>query len=208
MTSSFTTKPVPGPGMHPLIHAGRWLVSDMLSTLAFVALYAVTDNIYLATGLGIGFGFAQIAWMKLRGTPVDVLQWMSLGLVCVFGGATLLTQNPVFIMLKPTLIYTAVGAVMLRPGWMNRYMPPIALARGGDIIFAFGYVWAGLMFSTAAANLVLALYTDKHTWEWFLGIFPLGSKLVLFAIQYLTTRFIVRRRILAELPSASAAVTG
>jgi len=193
--------------VHPLIHAGRWLVSDMLSTLAFVGLYAATDSIYLATGFGIGLGIVQITWMKLRRTPVDVLQWMSLGLVCVFGGATLLTQNPMFIMLKPTLIYTAVGVVMLRPGWMNRYMPPIALARGGDIIFAFGYVWAGVMFTTAAANLVLALFADKHTWEWFLGVFPLASKLTLFAIQYTTTRTIIRRRLRAELPLVSAAAT-
>ena len=193
-----------GPSTHPLIHAGKWLVSDLLSTLAFVGVYAATNNIYLATGLGIGLGFAQIAWMKARHTPVDVLQWLSLGLVCVFGGATLLTQNPVFIKLKPTLIYTAVGAVMLRPGWMNRYMPPVALARGGDVIFVFGYVWAGLMFATAAANLGLALLASRQTWAWFLGVFPLASKVAMIGIQYTVTRFIVRRRIRAGLPLANA----
>ena len=38
----------------------------------------------------------------------------------------LLTDDPRFVMLKPTLIYCIVGTVMLKPGWMTRYLPPIA----------------------------------------------------------------------------------
>jgi len=205
MIEQATTAPAQsGTSSHPLVHAGRWLVSDLLSTLAFVGIYAAWHSIYLATGLGIGFGFAQIAYMKLRHTEVDVLQWLSLFLVCVFGGASLVTQNPMFIMLKPTLIYCAVGAVMLRPGWMNRYMHPIALARGGDITFVFGYIWSGLMFATAAANLGLAVFATQQTWVWFLGIFPLASKVVMVGIQYATMRFLIRRRILAGMATAAA----
>ena len=36
---------------------------------------------------------------------------MSLGLVVVFGGASLVTHDPRFIMLKPTLIYAVIGGV-------------------------------------------------------------------------------------------------
>ena len=75
-------------------------------------------------------GFAQIAYLKLRRSPIDAMQWMSLGLVVVFGGASLLTHDPRFIMFKPTLIYVAIGAVMLKRGWMTRYMPPVALPWG------------------------------------------------------------------------------
>ena len=67
----------------------------------------------------------------------------------------------------------------------------------------FGYVWAGLMFATAAANLYVALNLDPKTWAWFVGVVPLASKLALFAIQYLTMRLIVRGRMRAGAPVAA-----
>jgi intracellular septation protein A len=179
---------------HPLVHAGRWLAADLFSTLLFVGLYAVTHSVFAATGLAIVAGIAQIAYLKLRRRSVDAMQWMSLGLVVVFGGASLITHDPRFVMLKPTLIYAAMGAVMLRRGWMARYMPPVALPWSRDVAVVFGYVWAGLMLATGALNLGLVLTVDAKTWAWFLGTFPLASKLVLFAVQYATTRLIVRRR--------------
>jgi intracellular septation protein len=183
-------------GLHPLVHAGRWIAMDLLSTLIFVALFALTHSVFAATGLAIAGGVLHIAWLKLRRAPVDAMQWLSLGLVVVFGGASLATHDPRFVMFKPTLIYAAIGAVMLRRGWMNRYLPPVALDWSADVTAAFGYAWAALMFATGAANLYLAMQGDPKAWAWFLGVFPLASKLVLFAVQYLTTRFVVvgRRR--------------
>ena len=196
------------PRLHPLVHAGRWIAIDLLSTLIFVALFALTHSVFVATGLAIAGGAAHIAWLKFRRAPVDAMQWMSLGLVVVFGGASLATHDPRFIMLKPTLIYVAVGAVMLKRGWMSRYIPEIARDWSADVTLVFGYVWAGLMFATAAANLYLALHSDPKTWAWFLGVFPLASKLALFAAQYLTTRFVVvsRKRAAAGGPPARGAV--
>ncbi len=185
-----------GLAAHPLIYAGRGLAADMLSTLFFVALFALTHSVSIATGLAIGVGLAQVAYLKVRRRPVDAMQWMSLGLVVVFGGASLFTHDPRFIMFKPTLIYIVVGAVMLRRGWMTRYMPPAALPWSGDVTTVFGYVWAGMMFATGAVNLALVINGDPKSWIWFIGVFPLASKLTLFAVQYVTTRFIViaRRR--------------
>jgi intracellular septation protein A len=194
-----------GSTLHPLIHAGRWLLADLLSTLTFVGLYAVTHSIYVATGLGIAAGLAQVAYLKARRQPIDLMQWMSLGLVLVFGGASLLTHDARFIMLKPTLIYIAIGAVMLKRGWMVRYMPPIALPWATDVCTAFGYVWAGLMFVTAGLNVALVAHGDPKLWAWWIGVFPLASKLGLFAIQYVTTRLIVKARIMASMAVQAAA---
>ena len=58
------------------------------------------------------------------GRPIDAMQWLALGLVAVLGAATLITQNGRFIMAKPTAIHWAIGTVMLRRGWMARYLPP------------------------------------------------------------------------------------
>ena len=186
-----------GSRVHPIIHAGKWIAADLFSTLLFVGLYAVTHSVYLATGLAIVAGFAQLAWLKLRGAPIDAMQWMSLGLVVVFGGASLITHDPRFIMLKPTLIYAALGVVMLRPGWIVRYQPPVAVRWSRDVAIAFGFVWAGLMFFTGALNVALVVHGDPKLWAWFLGVFPIASKLVLFAVQYGLTRVIVIRRMRA-----------
>ena len=45
-------------------------------------------------------------------------------------------------MVKPSLIYLVVGVVMLKPGWMNRYPPPIAKELVPDVAFIFGFVWS------------------------------------------------------------------
>ena len=197
-TETLSDPPQPqGLRSHPIVHAGKWLAADLFSTLMFVGLYAVTHSVYVATGLAIAAGIAQIAYLKVRRSPIDVMQWMSLGLVVVFGGASLFAHDPRFIMLKPTIIYAVIGAVMLKPGWMNRYQPPAALPWSRDVAATFGYVWAGLMFLTGALNLVLVAHGDPRLWAWFIGVFPIGSKLMLFAVQYLVTRVIVVGRMRA-----------
>jgi intracellular septation protein len=199
MTTVTETLPNPPQGLraHPIVHAGKWLAADLFSTLMFVGLYAVTHSVYVATGLAIAAGIAQIAYLKFRRSPIDVMQWMSLGLVVVFGGASLFAHDPRFIMLKPTIIYAVIGAVMLKPGWMNRYQSPTTLPWSRDVAAGFGYAWAGLMFATGAFNLVLVAHGDPKLWVRFIGVFPIASKLALFGVQYLVTRAIVVARMRA-----------
>jgi intracellular septation protein len=201
MTTVTETLPNPplaqGLRAHPIVHAGKWLAADLFSTLMFVGLYAVTHSVYVATGLAIAAGVGQIAYLKVRRSPIDVMQWMSLGLVVVFGGASLFAHDPRFIMLKPTIIYAVIGAVMLKPGWMNRYQPPATLPWSRDVAAGFGYAWAGMMFATGALNLALVAHGDPKLWAWFIGVFPIASKLSLFGVQYLVTRVIVRTRMRA-----------
>jgi intracellular septation protein len=50
-------------------------------------------------------------WEFARKRPMGTMQWMSLFLVVSFGGITLLTNDPRFVMIKPSLIYKVVGVV-------------------------------------------------------------------------------------------------
>jgi intracellular septation protein len=138
-----------------------------------------------------------VAFLKITGRPVAPLQWMGLGLILVFGTASLLTHDLRFLMVKPTIIYLLIGGVMLKRGWMLRYMPPVAAGHGEDVMIRFGYVWAGLMLVTAVANAVFAIALTTH-WVQFMAIFPMASKLVLFGVQYAVTRHIVRRRVMTS----------
>jgi intracellular septation protein A len=190
--------------MRDLFAAAKLLLLDLASTLVFLVVFLLTKNIAVAVGFGVAFGIAQIAWELIRKKPIGTMQWLSLILVVGAGGATLLTNDPRFVMLKPSLIYLVVGAVMLKPGWMNRYLPPLAQELVPDIAVIFGFVWAGLMFVSAALNIVVALNVGVVAWASFMSIYGLVSKLGLFLIQYATMRYIAnRRQRLLPAPSAT-----
>ena len=190
--------------MANLMQSARLLVTDLASTLLFLAVLLITKDLMLAVALGVGLGVIQIVWMKVRRQPIDTMQWLSIGLVVVSGIATMLTSDARFVMLKPSVIYCIVGAYMLKPGWMTRYLPPIAVQTVPDLAWLFGFIWAGLMFGSAALNIVLALTLDPIAWSATMSIWGIASKVVLFLIQYGTMRTIgVRRGRAAAAASAS-----
>ena len=191
--------------MGNLIYAGRALIEDMLPTIAFAILVALHVDIRIATAVSAAISVAQLVIYKARKRPIAPLQWASLGLVLVFGTAGILTNDARFLMAKPTLIYAIIGAVMLKRGWMLRYLPPMAEGRGEGAMIAFGYVWAGLMFVTGIANLVVAI-AFPASWPLFLATFPTFSKIGLFAIQYLTVRHFAMRQYAAEQAAQTEAV--
>ena len=105
----------------------RQLLSDFLSAILFLVVYAVSGSLFAAAGIAVAAGLAQLARLRLTRRRIEPMQWMSLGLVVVLGGATMLTQSPRFIMIKPTIVHFAVATVMLRRGWMLPYLPEIVL---------------------------------------------------------------------------------
>lgn len=174
--------------MKNLFEASRILLLDLASTLLFLAAYVLTGNLFLAVGLGMALGLAQIGGEFAHKRPVEALQWLSLVIILASGSATFFTDDPRFVMLKPTVIYIVVGIVMLKRGWMNRYLPPIAQATVPDLGILFGYIWAGLMFFSAALNVALALALDAATWAAVKSVYAIASKLGLFAVQYAIMR--------------------
>jgi intracellular septation protein A len=176
--------------------AVQQLVSDFLSAIVFLALYLPTGSVTLATSVAVAVALAQFAYMRLAGRPIDLMQWLALGLVLVLGTATLITADSRFIMVKPTFIHWAIGAVMLRRGWMMRYLPPIArdnLPLG--VMVTAGYAWAALMFVLGAINLVVATTMSIEAWAWFITVGAMGAKLVVFLLQYWVFRSLITRRL-------------
>ena len=87
---------------------------------------------------------------------------------------------------------------------MNRYLPPIAIELVPDIAVIFGYVWAGLMFFSAALNLIVALNFSVVTWSAVMSIYGIVSKAALFLIGYATMRTIGVRRRRAQMATTQA----
>jgi intracellular septation protein len=88
------------------------LLLDLLPVILFFIDYKMAD-IYVATAVVIVATIAQIAFTYWKHRKVDTMLWVSLGLVVVFGGATLLLQNENFIKWKLTIFYWLFAIVLL-----------------------------------------------------------------------------------------------
>lgn len=173
------------------------LASDFFSTIVFLAVYLATDNVLLATGVAIAGAVAQTIYLYVRGTPPGFMTWASLVLVVVLGGATLLTHDPRFVLAKPAIGHFAIGAIMLKRGWMLRYLPPIVTETIPEYATLAGYAWAALMFALGCGTVAVALTGDMKLWTFYVTVVLVGAKLAAFAIQYVAFRLLVTSRIRA-----------
>jgi len=180
--------------MSDLLRAGRALALDFASTLMFMAIMALGGGLTLAVALAVALAAGQIGWELRRGKRIDALQWASLCVVLVSGGAALLTRDPRFAMAKPSIIYAMVGMAMLQRGWMTRYMGDDAMTYVPDLAIGFGYVWAGLMFVSALFNLVLALSVSVAVWGAAISFWGIASKLALCLAQFAVMKTVGLRR--------------
>jgi len=174
----------------------RQLFEDLLATILFLVVYILSGDIFVATGIAIAAGVVQISYLKAKGRTIDMMQWGSLALVIVLGGATIATRDGRFIMIKPTIVHFAIAAIMLRRGWMGRYLPRIASDNLPEpVVVGAGYAWAALMVALGLTNLVIAWAFDEHVWVWFISVGAVGAKVVCALGQLLLFRYLVRRRL-------------
>ena len=173
------------------------LGSDFLSTIVFLVIYLATDNVILATSVAIAGAVGQVIYSRIKGKTLGYMTWASLALVIVLGGATLLTHDPRFVLAKPAIGHVAIGLIMLKRGWMLRYMPAIVTETVPEYVTVAGYAWAVLMFVLAAGTVAVASTGDMKLWAVYVSVVLLGAKIAAFAIQYVAFRILVTGRIRA-----------
>ena len=173
------------------------LGSDFLSTIVFLVIYLATDNVVLATSVAIAGAVGQVMYSRIKGKTLGYMTWASLALVIVLGGATLLTHDPRFVLAKPAIGHVAIGLIMLKRGWMLRYMPAIVTETIPEYVTVAGYAWAVLMFVLAAGTVAVASTGDMKLWAVYVSVVLLGAKIAAFAIQYVAFRILVTGRIRA-----------
>ncbi len=175
----------------------RRLASDFLSTIVFLVIYLATDNVILATAVAIVGAVGQVIWSRIRGQTLGYMTWASLALVIVLGGATLITHDPRFVLAKPAIGHVAIGLIMLKRGWMLRYMPAIVTETIPEYVTYAGFGWAALMFVLAAGTVGVAMTGDLKLWTFYVTVVLIGAKLAAFAVQYVAFRLLVRSRLRA-----------
>ena len=173
------------------------LASDFLSAIIFLVIYLVTDNVVLATSVAVAGAIAQVVYARIKGKELNYMTYASLAVVIVLGSITLFTHDPRFMLAKPAIAHFAIGAIMLKRGWMLRYMPPIVVENAPEYVTGAGYAWAALMFVLGIGTIVVASTGDLKLWAFYISVVAGGAKVLAFAIQYVVLRLVVTSRVRA-----------
>jgi intracellular septation protein len=126
------------------------------------------QGIYFATAVAIVASIAQIAWFRWKRGSVSTIHWMSLAIIVVFGGATLLLQDETFIKWKPTVLYAAFGSVLAvgRVAYgrnlLTHLMQGVVLPE--PVWARLTWAWVGFFAFMGVANWYVAFHYPTDTW--------------------------------------------
>lgn len=145
------------------------LFLEYLPLILFFVAYKVW-GIYVATGVAIAASFVTIGVAKLRGGAVTMIQWVSLFIIVVFGGATILLHDEVYIKWKPSVLYASVAAALLvgklvyKKDWLKTLFAHAQLDLPAHVWSALTWSWVGFFAFLAALNGYVATHFSLDTW--------------------------------------------
>ena len=160
---------------------------DIFPVILFFIAFKVYD-IYVATAVAMAATFLQIGWAWLRHRKVDTMLWISLAVIVVFGGATLLLQDETFIKWKPTVLYwlfsavLAVAALAFRKNLIRAMMDTqVTLPEvvWGKLLAS----WIAFFALMGALNLIVAFNFSTDAWVNFKLFGGIGLMLVFIVLQ-------------------------
>ena len=142
------------------------LLADYFPLLLFFVAFKL-QGIWVATAVAIAASVVQIAWFHWRGN-VSAVHWLSLAIIVVFGGATLVLRDETFIKWKPTVLYLAFGGILAAGKLMWRRdllavvmkeieLPPLIWTR-------LTWSWVAFFIAMALANWYIAFHFPTDTW--------------------------------------------
>ncbi|GMN02842.1 inner membrane-spanning protein YciB [Erythrobacter sp. MTPC3] len=158
------------------------LAVDYGPLLVFLAVYrfsapAETDPqaelqaIITGTGAFMVAALAALAISKWKLGKVSPMLWFSTALIVGFGALTIFFGDPRFVQLKPTIIYSVFGVVLLIGYFMGRALLKILLEAAFEGLTDEGWLklsrnWGVFFLALAALNEGLVAYMSFEGWLW------------------------------------------
>lgn len=141
---------------------------DLLPVALFFVAFKIA-GIYVATAVAIGTTLLQVGWLKLTKKRVHPMLWASLGIIAVFGGATLFLQDETFIKWKPTVLYWMFGVVLAGSAVLfRRNLIRVMLSEQVElperIWSRLNWSWVVFFAFMGAANLYVAFNYSTDLW--------------------------------------------
>lgn len=168
---------------------------DLFPVVVFFLAFKL-QGIYVATAVAIVATFLQIGWVWLRHRKVDGMLWVSLAVIVVFGGATLLLHDDTFIKWKPSVLYWLFGGVLLTAQMffrrnLIRTLMGKEIKLPDDIWNKLNASWVLFLALMGMANLFVAYSFDTDTWVNFKVFGGIGLTLAFVVLQALAlARFV------------------
>lgn len=163
--------------------------TDLFPVVLFFATYWLSRDMFIATGVAIATTTLLVGWTWLRHRKVDTMQWVSLGLIVVLGGATLLLHDKHFIMWKPTVLYWVMGAGLLISDFLGKnglkLMMGQQLQLPAPVWRKLTWAWVGFFAFMGALNLFVAYRFSEDVWVNFKLFGGLGLMLAFVIAQSL-----------------------
>lgn len=122
--------------------------------------------IMVATLVAMVASVIQIAYVKARGRKIDVMLWVSVIVIVVFGGATIYLHDENFIKWKPTILHWIYAAALLvaqmvfRKNLVREVMGA-AVSLPDQVWTRLSLGWIVYFFLVGLANLVAAFVVFK-----------------------------------------------
>ncbi len=144
------------------------LLLDFFPIILFFVAFKFA-GIYVATGVAIVATIAQILWLRHSTGKTEPMQWVSLAVIVLFGGATIVLQNETFIKWKPTVLYwlmagtLAAGQLIFRKNLLKSLM-------GSQMVLpdaawrVTNWSWIVFFAIMGVVNLWVAFNFDTNTW--------------------------------------------
>ncbi len=176
-----------------------WLVSDGVVS-------ANDAPILWATSVAIVATVLQVLYVLARGRRVDAMLWVSLGIITVFGGATIWLHNDIFIKWKPTVLYWLFASVLvfsqavLRKN-LIRSMMQEQLDLPDPLWRRLNLAWIGFFSIMGVINLYVAYNYPRDTWVSF-KLFGFMGLLLAFVVGQ---ALVLSRYVKEEAPADDAA---
>jgi intracellular septation protein len=169
------------------------LLFDFFPIILFFVAFKF-GGVYVATASAIAATVLQIGWVLLRRRRVEPMLWVSLVIVVVFGGATLLLHDETFIKWKPTVLYwvfalTLAGSQLLRGRNLVQKLMGSQMELPAEAWLRLNWSWVGYFLIMGGANLWVAFHYPTATWVNF-KLF--GSLVLTFIFAIVQTVLIAR----------------
>jgi len=162
-------------------------LADFFPILLFFIAYQAYD-IYVATAVAIASSFLQVAFYWITRHRVEKMHLVTLGLLVVFGGLTLLLRDPLFIKWKPTVVNWLFGIVFLGSHFLGQKtmierMMSHTIELPTGIWFRLNIGWALFFIASGLLNLYVAFNFPEETWVNFKLFGMLGLTLLFIVLQ-------------------------
>jgi len=173
------------------------LLFDFLPILLFFIAYKIS-GIYVATAVIIVASAAQVGLFWLKHHRVEKMHLVTLVLVVILGGATILLHNPLFIYWKPTIVNWLFALVFLgsqfigQKNLLQRMLEGQITVTSQHVWLRLNIAWVAFFIAMGAVNLYVAFNFEENTWVNFKLFGMMGLTIVFVIAQSLyLARYII-----------------